>query len=391
MKYFKGILLAAALLPAIAGAAIVQVQVKGTGLSEDTAVESALVQALRQVHGMDIKSVQQSSQFQQKADGKATTEVNVNRQSRIEAGGQIAGYDIIDSQCGADGCTASLNVRVHKYEVPGLAGDKRRRIAVLPFTGGKEFRKLVASQVQEQLVQSRRFAVLDREQEEAYNAEKSLWQSGDVPLAEKARLGKVLGLDYIVTGSIEKAGVHRWADNVALTGEREDHVRTYATVRYQIIAIASRQVKWSDTVTVSLTGVDNLEQGAVVTGGKIAQELLDNIYPMRVVSSSNGEIILNQGGKTVKVGSHYHIYALGEMIVDPYTKEPLGQSETKIATVKVVRVHPKMSYATLVMGDLNSIQNGFIARSGRAPHSASGKEKPVKSNVVVPESGGVIL
>ena len=294
----------------------------------------------------------------------------------------------------AKGCTVNLNVEVHQYKAPGLPSDNRRRIAVLPFTGGKEFRKMVTRQVQEQLVQSRRFAVLDREHEKEYRAEKSLWQSDDVSVAEKARLGQVLGLDYIVVGSIEKAGVHRWSTTVALTGEKENHVRTSARVRYQVIAVPTRQIKWSDTVSVTLNNVGSLEQASVATGKKISGELLENIYPLRVVASSNGQVILNQGGKTIRDGSYFKIYALGEVIIDPYTNESLGQTETKVATVKVTRVEAKMAYARVVEGDLSTIQPGFIARPG------SGITQPVKkqpaspapkSNVVVPKAGGVIL
>ena len=384
-------------MPALAE--VVAVQVDGSGLTKESAIEQALVQAIRQVNGTHINSQQSIASAQARINGESDIRIEIAKGTDIKAKGQIVGYDILDSQCLEGDCSVTLNVKVHrkkvhKYKVPGLATDKRRRIAVLPFTGGREFRKMVTRQIQEQLVQSRRFAVLDRKHEREYRAEKSLWQSNDVPVAEKARLGKVLGLDYIVLGSIEKAGVRRWTTNIELTGEKYNHVRTSATVSYQVIAVATRQIKWSDTVSVTLNNVGSLERAAAATARKLSKELLDNIFPLRVVQSGNGQVILNQGGKTIQHGSYFDIFALGEVIVDPYTNEPLGQQETKVATVKVIRVEAKMTYGKVVEGDSSAIQKGFIARARRSVAQPA-RQKPAKlapkREVIVPKAGGVIL
>ena len=372
-------------------AEVVTVQVDGSGLTKETAIEQALVQAIRQVKGIDINSQQITASAQARVNGESDTRIEVSRGTELKAKGQIAGYDVLDSQCRENGCSVRLSVKVHQYKAPGLASNNRRRIAILPFTGGKVFRKMVTRQVQEQLVQSRRFAVLDRQHEQAYQAEKSLWQSDDVPVAEKARLGQVLGLDYIVVGSIDKAKVHRWTTSVGLTGEKESHVRTTAQVRYQVIAVPTRQVKWSDTVSVTLNNVGSLERAAQATARKLSAELLENIYPLRVVHSGSGQVILNQGGKTIQRGSLFDIFALGETIIDPYTKEPLGQQETRIAAVKVTRVEAKIAYAKVIEGDSGAIQPGFIARTGRSAGQRVRQKPAPKSDVVVPNAGGVIL
>ncbi len=393
-----------AFIPALAFAGVVEVQVTGTGLNQESAIESGLLQALRQVHGIDIQSIQQSSQLQIKEDGKSNTEISVNRNSQISAKGQIASYNVLDSDCSEDSCTVQLNVQVHKYQAPGLPNDNRRKIAVLPFTGETAIRSMVTHEVQEQLIQSRRFAVLDREHKKEYDAEKKLWQSGDVSIAERARMGQVLGLDYILTGRIEKAGIRRWNTGTSLTGENQSHVRTYVTVRYQIIAIATRQIKWSDTVSVALDNISSLEQAAALAGQKISTRLLSNIYPIRVVQLSDNQVLLNQGGKTIQNGSYFDIYSLGDIIYDPYTNEALGQSETKIATVQVVRVGAKLTYTKTITGRLKDIKPGFIARlspditpDDKEPTILLPKNDSVtipsqkKDNVTVPSAGGVIL
>lgn len=158
--------------------------------------------------------------------------------------------------------------------------------------------------------------------------------------------------------------------------------------------MATRQIKWSDTVSVSLNNVGNLELAATATGKKISSELLDNIYPLRVVGLSNKQVILNQGGKSILNGSYFKIFSLGEVIIDPYTNEPLGQTETKVATVKVTRVEAKMTYGNVVEGEASTIQPGFIARPGGSivrPAKKQSSSPASSSNVLVPKSGGVIL
>ena len=365
-------------------------QITGYGQTVQDAVNNGLSQAIEQQFGLQLDaSTIQELKVTSDNDGTSFTEQSGSVSAR-KIKGNISGYDIQNTQCSNNRCEVSLSVRLYDYKAPGMPSSNRRKIAVLPFTGGKEFRKQVTKQVQDQLVQSRRFAVLDREQEKAYKAEKSLWQSEDVPISEKARMGKVLGLDYILVGSIEKAKVNRWTTSIELTGETQNHVRTTATVRYQIIAIATRQVKWSDTVSITLNS-GSLDKAASVVSARIAGDALNNIYPMRVVGLSGDQIILNQGGKTIKEGDYFRIFALGEQIIDPYTNESLGQDEYRIANVRVVRVTPKMSYAKVISGNTSEIQKMQIARKYTPQKSSTPKSKPKESNTKVLSGGGIIL
>lgn len=365
-------------------------QVTGYGQTIQDAINNGLSQAIEQQFGLqfDATTVQELV-VTFNNEGTDFVEQSGSVSSR-KVKGNISGYDTHSQQCTSNSCEVVLSVRLYDYSAPGLPTDSRRKIAVLPFTGGKEFRKQVTRQVQDQLVQSRRFAVLDRENEKAYQTEKSLWMSEDVPISEKARMGKVLGLDYILVGNIEKAKVSRWTTSIALTGEKQNHVRTVASVRYQIITVATRQVKWSDTVSVTLNS-GSLDQAANVVSSRIAGEALNNIYPMRVVGISGNQIILNQGGKTVKAGSYFRIFALGENIIDPYTNESLGQDEYRIANVKVVRVTPKMSYAKVISGHISDIKKMQIARKYTPAKQAKPTPALKENDAKVLSGGGIIL
>jgi hypothetical protein len=54
--------------------------------------------------------------------------------------------------------------------------------------------------------------------------------------------------------------------------------------------------------------------------------------------------------------------ALGAPLVDPYTKESLGQAEREIGVVEVQRVDPKVSYARLLSGNLPARGTEIVLR-----------------------------
>ncbi|GAA4650943.1 hypothetical protein GCM10023116_32260 [Kistimonas scapharcae] len=392
MRWLNSIMAMLLLSAPFAMAATVEVDVTGRGLSEAVAVEQGLIEAIRQVNGTDINSVQSTLRQQSRTNGEKETHVESVQGSLLKAKGLIAGYDINDSQCSEAGCEVRLSVRVHQYKAAGMAATNRRKLAVLPFKGSNaRFNQRVTEQLQEQLVQSRRFAILDRTHEREFNAEKSLWASENTPVAEKSRLGQVLGLDYMIVGTVKDASVRRWTETVSLTGESRQHARTRAEVRYEIIEVATRQVKWSDTVKMEQNG-SSLDQTAVLVAKKVSEQALDNIFPLRVVAVSNGSVILNQGGKTMKQGDRFSIYSLGEKLIDPYTNEVLGRTETKIATVRVVSVSAKMAYAEIVSGSIDDIRVKQIARKlPPLKNTRKVESAPKKESEQLPEEGGVFL
>ncbi len=125
---------------------------------------------------------------------------------------------------------------------------------------------------------------------------------------------------------------------------------------------------------------------------RIIHRAMANIYPIRVVKrQANGEIILNQGGVTVSNGDVLDVFSKGEKVIDPYTGESLGSSESWVATIKISRVIPKMSYARIVKGEYSHIQNGSICRrqieKGKQSSDAQGRSTSVQHKF----GGSVVL
>ena len=373
-------------------AAEVERRVTGYGQNYEDAVSNGLIQAVEQQFGVKLSSrAAQQISIRQSID-EILIEDRSNQQVERESDGSVSSYDVLARRCGENACEVDLVVTFTVYECAGRCADNLRKIGVIPFAGGDtRFNSSLSNHLLEQLTQSRRFAVIDRQHDQAYLDEKAIWESPDTPVSEKARLGQVHGLDYVLLGHVVHSSTRQVTDTIAITGESRDRVETSSTVQYQLIEVATRQVQWAGTVEQVLSNNDLVDAGRK-TAEDIVLQLLDNIFPIRVISVRSDRIVFNQGGATVPENQCYGIFALGEQLFDPYTNDYLGQDETRVATVQVNRVLPKMSYAALVSGHIEDVEALQIARQSECQDDAPVSQRERRDDtIVIPKSGGVIL
>ena len=133
------------------------------------------------------------------------------------------------------------------------AGDKPR-IAVLEFKnkadnqwwyhGGAEAAQDVFVT---ELVKSGKFTVVDRERLDAMMQEKGLQQSGDIDPKTAIKLGKILGLNYLLTGAVTEYGntdVSGGGGGV-FAGKR----KFVAALNARLINASTGEVVWADEAT----------------------------------------------------------------------------------------------------------------------------------------------
>ena len=260
---------------------IVERDVTGRGISEQEAILNALQEATFQICGVRIESRTETGSVLIENDDRTTMVESVNRQIRVRGKKPNCGFDGYDIlSVGHDGSQAQASVRVRYsvYRVPGPTM-KRRRIAVIDFPmdevhlhgvgGGRQQRsdgrsvdqgidvdfKLVRNlqegfraKIEELLTQGRRFGVLDRRRQDVYDAEKQLLRSADVSVQERARLGEVMGTDYMLYGTVHRVLVEDQNHSIQLTGERINQVYGTADVRFSVLggADSSGQVVFVD-------------------------------------------------------------------------------------------------------------------------------------------------
>jgi len=403
-----------------------QVEVASSGATKQEAIYNALVEAVRQINGIkvasDVKtgfshtdlSVSLNDKSLDVSTGKNSIEKHISTKSK----GFVKEYEVIDARTVGLQWEVTILANILKYKTPGISPHSRRKIVIMPFRTlmssytinndrytDDAFSRSFNQHLTNHLTQARRFTVLDREYMNEYLAEKNIILSSNASTDEQIKIGEALGADYIVVGKIGQASISRKNTSIDIIGESRSSYQAEFDIDYRIIVLATRQVKWSDTISLSLDAetVDrvtrNKQDNAASQGilshfaSIISNQLMSNIYPLRVVSRSidRNTVVLNQGGKSLVIGDILEVMSLGDQVIDPYTGESLGQQEHVIATVEVIRLLPKMSTAKVVTGRIESIDELDIVRRIVAGVKDTSSRSWRNSNTRVLDSGGVIL
>jgi curli biogenesis system outer membrane secretion channel CsgG len=346
----------------------VEVDVSGTGATRPEAVGRGLAEAIQQVTGVLVEVDQKMQTAMAATSVNDTSVVSLAAASqdsiRRTANGIVRSYRIIETEADEPAhVVLRMTVTVEKFEAKALGNESRRRIAVTSFGGPSTIQGIVPQlrdRVISYLTQARRFAVLDRANLLAYSQEMATLET-QAPVTERVRVGQVIGADYVVVGAI-RGGVSRSDRTIELTGERVISASSELNVDWQVLEIATRQVKWAGNVRLN-SGDDALGGLVDKAAARIADEITQAIYPMRLVDATDpAALIINQGGGTLRPGQRFRAMLLGKQIIDPYTKEPLGQVEREVGVVEIVRVDNKVAYARLASGKLPGEEAEIVLR-----------------------------
>ncbi len=413
---------------------VVEIESKGQGPTRDRAIQNALFQAVGQVQGVAVGTGMASVDVQtgsldvirDPATGSKKIELDgvsartMGNLTVTEAKGLVQSYDVLEEKKNGDNdFEVKLKVRVYDYRSP--EDIKKYRMAVLPFTPqaaayrfgnrmvtgerlGDQFSQILTTM----LARNEKFTVLDRDSQAAILKEKQVLISNDAPIEERMRLGEVLGADYLLVGKIPQAEItveEKW--NPAI-GANLREFRAKMEVEYRLVVGPTRQVAASDQLRITLEheqvkslmarwksdDIDyaEMQQNLVTRAARqIADMVSDALYPIRVAAiGDTGAIILNQGGKRFSEGEIFEIHKIGNDILDPETKQSLGQEEIPLATVKITKILPRISYAAVVQKTGTDSLLGSICRRVKTENTL---QEPSRrpSSIQESPSGGVVL
>jgi len=229
----------------------------------------------------------------------------------------------------------------------------------------------------EAFVGSRKFDVLERARLTEVLKEIQFGESEYADATRVVPLGKALNAEYVVLPSIEVVHLVEEIKDIPYV----DHVRPRLLgkmiARLQVVDTATSKIvaAFTDEVQVERRQkYDNPFAGSEfnslvvdlyrMQSMRMLARTLEAIYPVRLLEATNGKAVLNRGEGAISAGDEFDVYTLGKAYVDPDTGASLGQSETKIARVKVVRVLPKFSEAEVVEGGdrLTGDLKGYLCR-----------------------------
>ncbi len=273
-------------------------------------------------------------------------------------------------------------------------------------TTARDISSKLAQRLSVGLSQTNKFAVLDREYIAEFAQNRNILISDDSPIEEKARLGEVLGADYMIVGTISDARLRIKQRTSRVIGRPIREYEVDYVFDYRLIVAPTRQVKLADTVNIALEKdqvkvlvkrwrpedldyremIDNL---TTKVANQVVDNIIDRLYPIRIASKDiEGRVIINQGGKRISKGSVLEVLIQGKEIFDIDTKESLGRTENLIATIKIEKVTPTISYARIIKGDFDKISEGLICRLKKVEFKVP---EGAKSSIKRTPQGGVKL
>tara|TARA_R110001592_G_scaffold1874_14_gene11429 strand:- start:13759 stop:15009 length:1251 start_codon:yes stop_codon:yes gene_type:complete len=379
----------------------VEVEASGFGGTQEEAIRSGLAAAVSQVNGTSLQAdqVTASSNVTGAVSNKegVSEEVDVTLSASISArtqtSGNIHSYDVLSLTKIESGYEAKLRVRVYRYDTP--ASSARKRMALLQTKAksakyfvfrsysGSDLADLVTTAMEQELVQTRKFAVLSRDNLAEISAELNLISSEATSREEKAKLGRMLGADFLLIPEIVNATGSTQSKTIKITGQTETWSAGNIVVGVKVIAVATGEVKYAEQYRASTTAESS--RGLISSVAKNAvTDIVEKIYPKRIIKASSSGVIINAGGRSINVGQRYNVFRPGEVLFDPYTGESLGSEETLVGTISVSKVLPKMSHAIKITGD--DFEPGMILRPTATPAS-----KPKAPSLVKKPVSGIAL
>jgi curli biogenesis system outer membrane secretion channel CsgG len=235
------------------------------------------------------------------------------------------------------------------------------------------------SQLVDRINATRKFDVVGRSDLSDIIKEQDLGASGNVDARTAAKAGKLTGAKYLLVTTVddyqdyvEKAtfeGTGRSATKrvfrLSVVGKVYDAStgKLMESANFQTGNDAFKQIQEERSYSVKDGELSDEMMVAVSRdlAQKIANRVADVIFPAKVLIKRDKEVTINRGeGGGVTVGNTFNVYALGEELIDPDTKESLGREEAKVGRVKITQVNPKTSTAEIL--EDTGIDKGAILR-----------------------------
>ncbi|MFA6092185.1 MAG: CsgG/HfaB family protein [Elusimicrobiota bacterium] len=234
----------------------------------------------------------------------------------------------------------------------------KRRIGVVDFENktayGQQRLGTAASDILiTELTKTGKFVVVERDKLNKIMDEQKLQASGAIDSRTVVQVGKILGLNAIVTGAISEFGVKtEGSEYIVVQSKRQT---AEATVDIRIVDAETGQVLYADSGKGRAAsgkgsflglgtrgGYDETLEGKALRAAiaqfteNIVSQVNKKPWSCRIAAVNGNLAYLNAGPNMgVEKGMELHCVHLGKEIVDPTTGLSLGNEEVQVGKVKV--------------------------------------------------------
>jgi len=219
----------------------------------------------------------------------------------------------------------------------------------------------IQTAIETALSKTQKFTLMERGRLDSLLAEQGLSANGLV--AGSGEIGGFSGVDYLIYGRVTQLGLE--AKNILIMSACEAQLG----LDVRVVDVKTGEIRLSENISaddqvntagaeenpcngVGISAFDNL---TATTARKLAEKLTQTLFPVKLAKVSSDEVYLNYGEGFLNSGEILKVVSLGEGFEDPDTGEIIGAEEELLAIVKVTKLRPKYSIASILMqaGDLN--------------------------------------
>ncbi len=260
----------------------------------------------------------------------------------------------------------------------------KRRIGVVDFEnkttyGANRLGTSASDILITELAKSGKFIVVERDKLDKLMGEQKLGMTGAIDPNTAAKVGKILGLNAIVTGSISQFGEQTEGSEYLITQSKSQVVKCSVDIR--VVDAETGQILYADSGSGlakkhtggvlglgTRAGYDETLEGEALRSAivKFVNNIVTQVekkpWSCRVADVDGQNIYLNAGSESgMKIGQKLMVLRAGKVIKDPTTGLVLGNTEDKIGDMKVTRYFGEDgSVAALSSGAMPSA--GDVAR-----------------------------
>lgn len=406
----------------------VKVTAQGFGASASEAVSEAMKMAILQVNGAAIQTANMTAKYGLDVTlGKDSASLRANEFAEVvkqRSGGVIQNFKLLElqepSMVAGQRYKASIEAEIAKFKpsadmqkIKVVVGPIRFESANLPMgdssVSAAEVGATLRQRISDALVQTGRFAVLDREVSPEIERELDMISTGQAPSAELAKLSQAASADIVWSGRVSNLAYNRHSRQLR-TSDRE--LVSYSggwAMTQKLVNVATRQVMASDSLHGQAPSTEPTTLGSGVDSAKVlgdmSTELVNQVttsilrstFPVTVVSRDGTNVVLSQGGQALKEGAHYAMVAMGNEMKDPQTGQSLGRTESPCCELVIERVTPNLSYGRLenVRSNLDQLPIGGLQlreelKSTQKSQSQTAVASPTPAPAGAPVIGPVV-
>lgn len=362
---FKLFLLLTAIYMAVPNAAvarveIVEVNAEGMGLTLGDAILDGLQSAVSMVNGVEVASqtrLEMATVSTETNQAESYTAASAfSKDITTATKGVVDGYDVLssgrDSSLG-NNYVVQLAVRISKLKQSKQLNRLRMAVSGLYVDDNVSDRRAadatalaIQNRVIDYLTQTRRFAMIDRNNIADTQTELNYIATSGMATRELARLGNKVGTDYLVVMILRELNTNIYQKKMKTNNRIKETKQVVGEVSVRILDVATSQIKFSDTILIQS---DRDYRSLAKDGGRVIGQTIQNaIYPARIVAIDGDMVTIGQGGKTFVRNEIYELVQLGKRMIDPYTKESLGFQEIPVGKIKIERVQSKQSTGRII-------------------------------------------